>query len=245
MPIPVPTYGLLSYLDFLDPTCFTPGGTAVNDLSAQNNDWTLDSTNYNYNATNGALDVNPGNYLACNNLNILSGSNVPFTISFWFRPATGTIPSLYIFYNGGYPNNWIEFDTRDNSFVRIVANGGYIDTPPASIILNQYNNLTVTNNGTSCEIYVNNILYYSGPGTINFIQGVSNPAFDLGQRYTGTGVPGLALVAFYDYQLGTSDRNTVYNVGYDRFFGPPPPPPPPLSSPGPVGGRRFGGRFNG
>ena len=238
MPLPIPTYGLLSYLDFLDPTCFTPGGTAVNDLSPSNNDWTFGSTAYTYNSVEGSIEVNPGNYLGCNNLNLLSGFNVPFTISFWFRPTPATIPDLYIFYNGGYPNNWFEIDTRSNSFFRIIRQGTYIDTAPGTIILNQYNNITVTCNATFGEIYVNNVFQANTGIPFNFIQG-SFPAFDLGQRYTGTGVPGLALVAFYDYELGTADRNTLYNVGYDRFFGPPPAPA------GSVGGRRFGGRFAG
>lgn len=239
MPLPIPTSGLLTYLDFLDPTCFTNGGTAVNDLSAANNDWTFGSTSYTYNATNGAIDVTPGNYLGCNNLSILSGTAVPFTISFWFMPTT-PIPDLYIFYNGGYPSNWVEIDTRGNSYVRTIANGTFLDTPPGSITLNQYTNITVIYDGSTVEIYANNVLGYIGAATFNFIQGAGYPAFDLGQRYTGTGVPGLALAAIYDRAITSGERNTIYSYGYNRFYAPPPPP-----YVGSVGGRRFGGRFAG
>jgi hypothetical protein len=237
MPLPIPTSGLLTYLDFLDPTCFTNGGTAVNDLSAANNDWTFGSTSYTYNATNGAIDILPGNYLGCNNLSILSGTFVPFTISFWFMPTT-LIPDLYIFYNGGYPSNWMEIDTRGNSFVRTIAQGAFLDTPPGSITLNQYTNITIIYDGTTAEIYTNNVLGFNGPAQFNFIQGGS-PAFDFAQRYTGTGTPKFALAAIYNRAITSGERNTVYNVGYNRFFGPPPAPA------GSVGGRQFGGRFAG
>jgi hypothetical protein len=242
MSIPIPTSGLLTYLDFLDPTCFTNGGTAVNDLSAANNDWTFGSTSYTYNSVNGAIDIAIGNYLGCNNLNILSGTNVPFTISFWFMP-TVVVPSLYIFYNGGYPSNWTEIDTRDNSFVRLIANGAQIDTPANSITLNEYNNITLTFDGTNCKLYVNNVLHYNGSANFNFIQSDSYPAFDFAQRYTGTGTPGFALAAIYNRAISATECNDIYTYGYNRFYAPPTPPP--LSSPGPVGGRRFGGRFNG
>jgi len=241
MAIPIPTSGLLTYLDFLDPTCFTSGGTAVTDLSASNNDWTISTTSYTYNSGDGSISINAGNFMSCNNLSILSGTNVPCTISFWYKPVVDS--ELWLFYNGGYPSNWIEIDTRTSLFIRLVDQGAYRDSTPGSIILNQYNNITVTYNGTTCEFYVNNVLYYSGSGVFNFIQDTTYPGFDFPNRYVGTACPGLALVAFYNYALTTGQRNTVYNVGYDRFFAPPPTPP--LSSPGPVGGRRFGGRFNG
>jgi hypothetical protein len=237
MPLPIPTAGLLTYLDFLDPTCFTNGGTAVNDLSAANNDWTFGSTSYTYNATNGAIDIAVGNYLGCNNLNILSGNNVPFTISFWFMPTT-PIPDLYIFYNGGYPSNWVEIDTRSNSYVRVIAQGVYLDTPPGSITLNQYTNITVIYDGGTVEIYANNVLGFIGPATFNFAQG-GYPAFDFAGRYTGTGTPKFALAAIYNRAITSGERNTIYSYGYNRFFGPP---PGPTSI---VGGRRFGGRFAG
>lgn len=238
--MPIPTAGLLTYLDFLDPACFSGSGTSVNDLSASNNDWTFGSTSYVYDSVNGTVDVTPGNYLGCNNTSILSGYNVPFTISFWFKPTPATIPDLYIFYNGGYPSNWMEIDTRSNSYVRVIRQGTSIDSAPGSIILNQYNNITVTYNATSGEIYVNNVFQANTGGPFNFIQG-GYPAFDLGNRYTGTGVPGLGLVAIYDYELTVSERNQVYNVGYNRFFGPPPPTP----YNGKVGGRQFGGKIAG
>lgn len=237
----IPTFGLLTYLDFLNPSCFTPGGTTVNDLSPQNNDWTLASTSYTYNSTYGSLDITPGNYMYCNNVNILSGFNVPFTISFWFKPTPSNPADLYLFYNGGYPSNWMEIDTRSSSFFRIIRQGTNIDTAPGTLTLNQYNNITVTYNGTNGEIYVDNVFQMSTGSPFNFIQSGGYPGFDLPNRYTGTGAPDVALVTIYDYELTTSQRNDLYDVGYNRFFGPPGPTP----YNGKVGGRQFGGKIAG
>jgi hypothetical protein len=102
----IPTAGLLTYLDFQDPACFTNGGTAVNDLSAANNDFvfrssTTPSALYTYDPTFGTITLAPGpGNLNAVNQDFLNGTG-PWTISWWFYVNSAGIPDQYVFYIGG------------------------------------------------------------------------------------------------------------------------------------------------
>lgn len=233
----IPTGGLLTQLDFLNPACFTNGGTAVTDLSGNGNNWTLDSTSYTYDATFGTLTLaNTTNLIA--NTYIYTG-NVPFTISYWmYYDITST--DEHQFYNGGYPSSgWLTFHTNAGAgSMRFVVNGGGFDSSPGSLLNLQQNNITATYDGTTFKGYVNNVLEVTVTTTINQQRG-PYPAFAFNDPGVNLGLKKLALANFYDNALSPTNLTQLYNDGYDRFN-----PPPPPSSNG-VGGRQFAQGFNG
>jgi hypothetical protein len=229
----IPTTGLITYLDFQNPACFTNGGTAVNDLSPANNDFvfrnnTTPAALYSYDPTFGTITLAPGlGNLAAVNQSFMNGTGT-FTISFWFYVNSGGIPDQYIFYIGGFPSNFISIDTRGNSYIRISGSGlpTYVDSGAGSLDLNTYNSVTVTYDGGTINLYVNNVFETTSSASFNLNGGSgSYPGFLFNLQATGTGVNGLALFSIYNTVLTTLERGDLYQVGYDRFFGPPPPTP--------------------
>jgi hypothetical protein len=213
----IPTTGLISRIDFLNPACFSNGGTAVTDLSGTGNNWTLSNTSYTYNATYGTLTLNTGNPLIANNLNFYVG-DVPFSYSYWVYYA-GVGPENRYFYNGAYPNAGF-IEQHNNSAVagEIYWYTTGLNVIPGVLVSGQYNNICSTYDGTTWNAYVNNVLVDTGSGPIPQAQGTAAPAFDFNNRYYNPGgVPGLGLIYFYNAALNSTDRNLLYNDGLARF----------------------------
>jgi hypothetical protein len=233
----VPPPAVISEIDFINPACFTNGGTAVTDLSGNNNDWALQNTSYTYNATVGTLDLPTGNALIDATTGYYSG-NVPFSVSFWFYYES-TMGETRCFYNGGYPSaGWVEIHTLPGSgdVMRFIVNGSYLDSS-ASLVDGQHNYITATYDGTTFNGYINNVLEVTTTGPIN--QSTSNNMeFNL-SAYNPNGLEGLGLIYFYDGAINSTVRTQLYNDGLTRFA-----PAPPPSSNG-VGGRQFAQGFNG
>jgi hypothetical protein len=248
----IPTSGLICYIDFLNPACFTNGGTAVTDLSGSGNNFlfrnnTTTEALYTYDSTYGTITLatGPGNLSAVNQ-NFLN-SNISFSLSWWMYIDSTGVASQYVLYVGGYPTNFISIDTRDLSFIRTSTVSGYIDTPANSLVLNDYNFICFTYDSSTDEVktYINNNLENTTTANIDIDGSAgSYPGFMFNSYFTATGVNDLALFTVHNKVISTGERNDIFDVGYQRF-NPPPPPGPILSSPGPIGGRRFGGRFNG
>jgi hypothetical protein len=233
----IPTGGLLTQLDFLNPACFTNGGTAVTDLSGNGNNWTLDSTSYTYDATFGTLTLPTTTNLIANTY-IYTG-NVPFTISYWmYYDITST--DEHQFYNGGYPGpGWLTFHTNAGAgSIRFAINGAGYDSSPGSVLNLQQNFIAATYDGTTFKGYVNNVLEVTVVTTINQQRGVY-PSFAFNDPGVNLGLKKLALANFYDNALSPTNLTQLYNDGYDRFN---PPTPPSING---VGGRQFAQGFNG
>jgi hypothetical protein len=115
----IPTANLVTNIDFLNPACFTNGTTAVNDLSAANNDWTLENLSYTYNPTLGTLALAPGCRFTSNLQNLLGNGSLPFTVSFWNYFDSTQYDKVY--YNGNFPTVPINIDTDNaNSQYKVI-----------------------------------------------------------------------------------------------------------------------------
>lgn len=95
MPIP-PSADV--FLDFGNASCFVNGGTAVNDLSGNGKNWTLNNTSYTYDGTVGAVTLPPGTYADGNNTQYGYGT-AAFTILTWLKldPVTSSSANICIF----------------------------------------------------------------------------------------------------------------------------------------------------
>jgi hypothetical protein len=230
-----PAANLICKLDFLDPACFTDGGTAVNDLSGNNNNWTLDSTSYTYNSTYGTLTLAPTTNLTANSLlfqgefPFFSGNkNISFSFWFYYDQATEVNPFL-----NNISGGQLTFTTLNDGFVRTTAYPNTVDTASAVLVDQDYNNIMFIYNGSQWQLYVNNTL------VSNFAQSITQgPAYP--QMYfnppTNIGLEGLALFNFYEGEIDSTERNQIYNEGLVRFA-----PLPPVT--GLSNGRRFGQGF--
>jgi hypothetical protein len=84
--------------------------------------------------------------------------------------------------------------------------------------LNSYNSITVTYDGSTIDVYINNLLEASGAASVNLIGGSGTyPGLTFNLQVTGTGINGLALVSIYNTAITTLQRGDLYQVGYDRF----------------------------
>ena len=233
----IPTANLVTNIDFLNPACFTNGGTAVNDLSAANNDWTILNTSYTYNGTLGTIAIAPGNRLTSNLQDLLGTGNVSFSISFWNYFDSTQYDIVY--YNGNYPASLLHIDTDNaNSCYAMRYGNPIVVTNTPTVTMNAWHNITYVydHTTTTSKVYIDNaqVLTYN----YSLSQGVSGgyPGVQFSDFWNGTGVAGLGLIYFYTRAISALEVSDLYNEDYNRFF----PPAGPV-----MGGRIFGEGLNG
>jgi hypothetical protein len=227
---------LVTYLDFLDPACFTNGGTAVNDLSAANNDWTLENLSYTYNPTLGTLALSGCRFTS--NLQALLGTgNVSFSFSYWNYFDSTQYDIVY--YNGNYPASVLHID-NDNANSKFVVRYGpsVLSAPTSTVTMNAWHNLTYVYDHTTSTstLYVDNAVGVTFVAPLS--QGVSGtyPGVQFADYWNGTGLAGLGLVYFYTRAITPLEVSNIYNDNVDRFYPP---------APSVMGGRIFGEGLNG
>jgi len=233
----VPNANLITEIDFGNPACFTNGGTVVNDLSGNENNWQLSSSSYTYNAAKGTLTLPTTTNLISNNTIISSNmpfanGDLPFSMSFWFYyNSTNNPTSLY---SNGASEGLVKFETLNTGALRIYVGATTTDTATNVFTNLKYNNIQMTYDLTTWNVYVDNNLVASGSGPIN--QNGLYPALYF-NKSANTGVSGLGLINFYDANLDSTSRTNLYNSG-NAFLNDVLPP-----VTGKSNGRRFGQGF--
>jgi hypothetical protein len=228
---------LVTYLDFLDPACFTNGGTAVNDLSAANNDWTLENLSYTYNPTLGTLALS-GCRFTSNLQGLLGSGDVSFSLSYWNYFDSTQYDIVY--YNGNYPNNGLHID-NDNANSKFKIRYGFnlsLEASTSVVTMDDWHNITYIYDHTTSTstVYVDNAVALTFVGVLS--QGVSTgyPGVQFADFWNGTGLAGLGLVYFYTRAISNLEVSNIYNDNVDRFYPP---------APSVMGGRIFGEGLNG
>jgi hypothetical protein len=232
-----PATSLICKLDFADPACFTDGGTAVNDLSGNNNNWTLDSTSYTFDSANGSLTLEPTTNLVADSLlfqgayPFFSGdTNISFSFWFYYDETTEIEPFL-----NNISGGQLTFSTLSDGYVRTTVYPNYVDTLSQVVIDQQYNNFMFIYNGSQWQLFVNNILVSNYAQSV--IQGPAYPQMYFNNPDSNIGLEGLGLFNFYAGEIDSTTRTDLYNEGVNRFNIP----LPPVS--GLSNGRRFGQGF--
>lgn len=219
----IPTAGLVTNIDFLNPACFTYGGTAVNDLSAANNDWTLENLSYTYDGGNGTLALSPGCRLTSNLQALLGTGNVSFSISFWnyFNSTQYDI----VYYNGNFPSSLLHIDTDNANSCYAMRYGNPITvTNTPTVTMNAWHNITYVydHTTTTSKVYIDNaeVLTYN----YSLSQGVSGsyPGVQFADYWNSTGVAGLGLIYFYTRAITVGEVADIYNQNSARFLPPAP-----------------------
>lgn len=241
-PAPPPPPTPISELDFSDLACYPGSGTTVFDL-VSNNDFSI---------TSGATFVSDGqaSYFqfagSGNRLQTISPvtvtSQTVFTFSAWAM-NTGTTSTGILFASGldnpsgGVPCIAINVTAPD---VVISTYGFGVGTAVGTAINeNEWYLLTMTCDGTTNKIYINDTLAGSGSRSTGSI--FNNPTDLVIGQYSTTNltIPWIGRVAtysYYDEALSLEDIQNLYNSTSNRFSTP-------IVSI--VGGRQFAQGFNG
>lgn len=268
----IPTANLIGSYDFSNTSSYPGSGTSLNDLSTSNNDLTNttltgtfsgsgQSKYYNFAGgadqfwrNNSGLAVTQlytaSQFMWVRSSNWLGSGNE--CLAAWGEDIGGGGGHVAMWKNisaFGSPANW-----------GMMGSACAATTFPGGLTANAWLHIGYVIDGTTAKLYLNGVqvnsvpqnLYVGGStGTTGFISNYYSPylaPITLGGLYTNYYSAGgfdLAIAEFYDVTLSGAEALELYNSQESRFFPAPPPPGPILSSPGPVGGRRFGGRFNG
>jgi hypothetical protein len=212
----IPPGSLITEIDFLDPACFTNGGTSVTDLSGSGNNWTLQNTSYTYNATFGSIALPVGTKFSSDNGTLFGTGVVPFTVSMWHY---ATASSQSIFYNGCFPGSGYfgpqSYWNGSNLIYRVNTAPGAIDTSTVSI--NTWHMFTVEYDGTTLKIYIDGVYATGATRSIDQQGSIPYPGIQFNNEYDNSGVSPLALINIYDVAIGAGDITTLYNDTKGRF----------------------------
>lgn len=238
----IPPGSLKLHLDAGNPASYIGSGTAWNDLTANNFDYTM--VNPIYSPTEGGFftfvspgdGVPPTNYGYKTALGPISTAQTDFTMQAWIRvPAQpgGTIDGITIFTNGnegtgyGYYMSiqWAYYAfTGRMPGMNIPTTAGYFATDPADAFpLNTWTLFTITVDSTpDMKIYRNGTLIH----TVSSVSMGIAPAASA-QLYIGTNNPSLsypksfngdiAVIRYYDAALSQPDILNQYNTEVGRF----------------------------
>ena len=232
------------------------GGTAVTDISGNGNNGVINSTPTSWNSTVGWIELSSAQECRVPNANYpnnLPVGTVAKSMVYW-----GTISdydhTAMCFGGNGAAGSRIDFGysfTNGTFGIEFSASAGKYSAGYNPGLNNFFQAvLTSDTNGTisSSLVYINGVLRtMSAIGSLsNLIDLLPGPGdalnnFALNWQVV-PGNPKILNARVYDVVLSAGEIATDYTNFLNRIN---PAPPPPLSSPGPVGGRRFGGRFNG
>jgi hypothetical protein len=232
----------ITQLDFLNPACFNGSGTALNDLSGNGSDFTLNNTSYTYDPVIGALTLPSGTYADGTAADFVFGTN-PVSISAWVKFNT-SVPGINIcYFGGGATGGRTQFYWRSSDDFIVVDNagaaGGWIQ-----IADNEWHLLTVTRPANSLcgqqNAYIDGTLITNNPA--NFYNPSQPLNGDLGAARIHESSDPLEIATFevYDIELSEAQILAYYNATSSRFS-----PSPPAPSSNGVGGRQFAQGFNG
>ena len=182
----------------------------------------------------------------CIGKNGVTGLGSTFTISVWSQVAQGYLFDGTVFAAGKQitaQNPQINYNyITDNRINFNFQNTTNITSP---FIGNQWQNITVTADGTDSKLYVDGSFVTS---TSQAGSAWTSGGFVLGKGVDSDGIPQgnafegkIALLTIYNTAIGSTDVTTIFNSQNTRFNAPPVPPLPPVT--GLSNGRRFGQGF--
>ena len=173
--------------DFSNATCFNGTGTAVNDLSAFNNDFTLDNTNYTFFTTyGGEILIDQTNTLVrAANLNNYAYGVSAYTVIIWMQQNSQGASNFNMFHvlqetGGTGSNNTIYFGTKPGAPGNMLfASDGSVNSDTAyDFPLNTWKMVAFTKQygapSADTHIYIDGVEIaqtWSGSSTINFTTG--------------------------------------------------------------------------
>jgi hypothetical protein len=248
---------LVSY-DFSDPSCYSGSGNTAFDLSGNNHNLNL----FNSPTLGG---TGQSKYLQCTSAYLaeqygqstaINTTNVQITLNTWVAsigPGVFDIFDCLHFFGkpslAQYYATWGQYAGVYQYIAEMSTAASQINSGIATS--STFKNVIASIGATTLTLYIDGV----GVGSTSHSLGPwdSDAVIQLNGYpaggYSRSGNYQFGLHQVYDSSFNSTQVTNLYNSQESRFSAgpppPPPPPPPPLSSPGPIGGRRFGGRFNG
>jgi len=230
----------ITQLDFLDPACFNGSGTALNDLSGNGSNFTLNNTSYTYDPVIGALTLPSGTHADGTAADFVFGTN-PVSISAWVKINT-SVPGINIcFFGGSGAGTRTQFLWRSSDNLIVVDNASSAGAWDF-IADNEWHLLTITRPANSLVnqqiVYLDGVLIPLSSSTFNPLQPL-NGSLGLARIHDTSDTLEIATFEVWDIELSEAQILAYYNATSSRFT---PTPPVPSSN---VGGRQFAQGFNG
>jgi|688.fasta_scaffold35710_13 hypothetical protein len=239
----IPPGSLNVSIDFQNPACFTNGGTSITDLSGNGKNFTLNSTSYTFDNTNGSITMPNGVIASSTPSNFLYGT-LALSMLCWVKIETGSYQTNICRLGGDACGSRLMpyFTSTNDDFIMDGACTAGVwsqNTPPG------WHLLAITRPANClCQdqkYYVDGVLYPFNPASYQpFVpMNMNNAIFgELNDGYAGIGKP-LTIGTFdlYTTEVSEADILTIYTNEVSRFA----PPLPPVT--GLSNGRRFGQGF--
>jgi hypothetical protein len=267
----IPTGNLKGSYDFSNPSSYPGTGEYLLDLSASNNDLrntTLYGTFGGTGQSKYYTFAGGSDQFIRNNSGLGVSQLYTASVFLWVRSSnwgdTGNKCLAGwgedINPGGGQISFWKSLTFYGSGNWGMMGSGLAATTFPGGLTANEWLNIGYTADGITGRLYLDGVEVNSfpqnsyisgGTGATAFVSAITGPYYawiSLGGLYSNyypASAFDLAVAEFYDVTLSGAEVLELYDSQESRFFSAPPPPGPILSSPGPVGGRRFGGRFNG
>lgn len=224
--MPIPSGGLVTKLDFSDPSCYSGSGSTVYDLVGNNDFDILNSPTFVSDGQKSYFQFTA----STNKLQTITPVDVTsitvFTFSVWAMSTGGSSAVQVVFGSGlngpagGVPH--IALNVAAPNVVNATFGYGVSNAVGSAINQNQWYLLTMTCDGTTNKIYVNGTLAGSaarGTGSI----GVDPTNLVIGQYSdVENSLPWIGRVGayyYYDTALSATDVLNLYNSTYLRFSG--------------------------
>ena len=162
----------ITELDFLNPACFNGSGTALNDLSGNGSNFTLNNTSYTYDPVIGALTLPSGTHADGTAADFVFGTN-PVSISAWVKINT-SVPGINVCYFGGSgAGTRTQFLWRSSDDLIVVDNASSAGAWDF-IADNEWHLLTITRPANSLVnqqiVYLDGVLIPLSSSTFNPLQ---------------------------------------------------------------------------
>ena len=223
--MPIPSGGLISKYDLLDPACYPGSGTTISDLVGSLDLTTTGSPTYD--STFGCLTWNANGVGAYSSLGSYANITSTFTISLWIRINDATVSQL-IFNNGnraGSMSGYSSFyDGSGSDLIDFGGNNVWGMASASSLSQDKWYNLTYTldSGANQGKIYINGVLSSTSSNGVGNAYDV-NAFLALGGYGSSTGSPTLdnkasyAVVLIYNTTLNATQVGDIYNTYFSRF----------------------------
>ena len=223
----IPPGSLNVSIDFQNPACFTNGGTAITDLSGNGKNFTLNSTSYTFDNTNGSITMPNGVIASSTPSNFLYGTSA-LSMLCWVNIGTGSYQTNICRLGGdACGSRLMPYYTADNTY--FIMDGACTAGAWPAPITPGWHLLAITRPANCLcgdqKFYIDGVYYAQSGSYQPFVpMDMNNAVFvELNDGYAGVGKPlNIGTFDLYTTEVSAADILTIYNNEVSRFIPTPP-----------------------
>jgi len=211
----VPTDGLTLYVDAGSSLSYSGSGNQWYDLSGNNNTGTLQNSPTYSSSDGGVLTFNGSQYISFSSPTNIPIGNSNYTISVWFNPSILGGNGLVGWGNWGSGNQVNAFRLGNTNLLNYWWGNDL--AAGASLSINTWYNAVARFDGTTRQIWVNNIMINQDtPGSSHNVPNADNMKIGVtnnGEYFNGK----ISNVEIYDRALSDSEIGVIFDNLKSRF----------------------------